>query len=161
MNSDKLFDSNAAFSSGKVLCNLARYIFQTPQRFDFYYHMLIMHICSSLCSQFSQGFSSFTTAVFSPNRLFFCLEPLFSCLIYMLYSLWSPYIQANQNVHQAEHYFIHLHLDVSIQLIIYIMVLYRTRSHSFISSWAVELLSFFPIKVVARKCNPWLHFTPQ
>ena len=30
-----------------------------------------------------------------------------------------------------------------------------------LSSWDVELLSCFPIKVVAGKCNAWLHLTPQ
>ena len=30
-----------------------------------------------------------------------------------------------------------------------------------LGSWDVELLSCFPIKGVAGKCNPWLHFTPQ
>ena len=30
-----------------------------------------------------------------------------------------------------------------------------------LGSWDVELLSCFPIKVVAGKCNPWLHFTPH
>ena len=30
-----------------------------------------------------------------------------------------------------------------------------------LSSWDVELLSCFPMKVVAGKCNAWLHFTPQ
>ena len=34
------------------------------------------------------------------------------------------------------------------------MVLYWTKLHSFVRSWAVELLSYFPIKVVAAKCNP-------
>ena len=38
----------------------------------------------------------------------------------------------DQNVYQADHYFIPLHLCVSLRLIIYIMVLYWTRSHSFI-----------------------------
>ena len=41
------------------------------------------------------------------------------------------------------------------------MALYWTRSRSFIKFWDVELRSCFPIKVVAGKCNPWLHFTPQ
>ena len=34
-------------------------------------------------------------------------------------------------------------------VIIYIMVPHQTRLHSFIRSWAVVLLSFFPLKLVA------------
>ena len=41
------------------------------------------------------------------------------------------------------------------------MALYWTRFRSFIKFWDVELRSCFPIKVVAGKCNPWLHFTAQ
>ena len=70
MNCNQLCDYNVSFSSGKVLCNLARYIFQTPQRSHSLYHMLIIHMGTSLCrtlsfpSQFSQGLGSFTTAFF-------------------------------------------------------------------------------------------------
>ena len=57
----------------------------------------------------------------------------------------------------------HVHLDQCIctTLIIYIMVLHQTWSHSFIRSWNVELLSFFPLKKVIGKCNPWLHLNAQ
>ena len=41
------------------------------------------------------------------------------------------------------------------------MVLYLTRSHSFLSSGELKLQSGFQIKGVAGKCNPWLHVTPQ
>ena len=58
-------------------------------------------------------------------------------------------------------YFIPLHPHVSLRLIIYITVLYWSRSHSFIRFGGSELLSCFPIKGVTGKCNPWLHFTPQ
>ena len=35
-----------------------------------------------------------------------------------------------------------------------IMVLYQTRSHSFIRSWTVELLSFFPLKKAQGSATP-------
>ena len=41
------------------------------------------------------------------------------------------------------------------------MALYWTRSRSFIKFWDVDLTSCFRIMVVAGKCNPWLHITPQ
>ena len=39
-------------------------------------------------------------------------------------------------------------------LIIYIMVLYQTKTHSFIRSWNVELLSFFPLKKSQGSATP-------
>ena len=48
------------------------------------------------------------------------------------YYLCSLYIYHDQNLFQADHYFIPLYLYVFLRLIIYIMVLYGTRSQSFI-----------------------------
>ena len=80
----------------------------------------------------------------------------------MLYSLWWHYIFSPTRMYTKQIIILFLlllsgtaHLDVSIPSIICIIVLYRTRSHfPSLGPWAVELLSFFPIKVVEGKCNP-------
>ena len=48
-----------------------------------------------------------------------------------------------------------------LRLIIYIMDYTGLGLTPSLGSGDVELLSCFPIKGVAGKCNPWLHFTPQ
>ena len=100
MNSNQLCDYNVSFSSGKVLCNLARYIIQTPQRFHSLYHMLIIHMGTSLCrtlsfpSQFSQGLGSFTTAFFPSHPPFSFLTGTFVqlCNFHVLHLMVTIYL---------------------------------------------------------------------
>ena len=55
---------------------------------------------------------------------------------------------------------VHLDQCICTTLIIYIMVLYQTRSHSFIRPWNVELLSFFPLKKSHREVQPLAALEP-
>ena len=48
-----------------------------------------------------------------------------------------------------------------LRLIIYIMDYTGLGLTPSLGSGDVELLSCFPIKGVAGKCSPWLHFSPQ
>ena len=67
---------------------------------------------------------------------------------------WS---NSARNEYQANHYFIPLHLIyVSSNHLYYGIILGLILP---LGSWDVKLLSCFPIKAVAVKCNPWLHFT--
>ena len=86
---------------------------------------------------------------------FFCLEPLFSSFNY---SLCSLYIARPERISSRSLFYCSTSIYVSSNHLYYGIILGLIPP---LGSWDVKLLSWFPIKAVAVKCNPWLHFTLQ
>ena len=86
---------------------------------------------------------------------FFCLEPLFSSFNY---SLCSLYIARPERISSRSLFYCSTSIYVSSNHLYYGIILGLIP---LLGSWDVKLLSWFPIKAVAVKCNPWLHFTLQ
>ena len=167
MNSNQLFDYGVSFSSGKVRC--------TPL-----YKGSIHNITCSSCTcaplfalHFPFPVSSLRALVHSQQYLFPSHPPCSDwnlCLAYSIipYAHYN-YIQHDQNVYQADHYFIPVHQCVSLRLIIYVMVSYWTRSHSFIRFLGCGNTVLLPNKSSGRevqllallyptvRLSPWRH----
>ena len=123
-------------------------------------HVLLFLPYTVLSQSVLLGLRSFTTAFFSlahpptPPPLF-CLEPLFSSFNY---SLCSLYIARPERISSRSLFYCSTSIYVSSNHLYYGIILGIILP---LGSSDVKLLSCFPIKGVAAKCNPWLHFTPQ
>ena len=97
---------------------------------------------------------------FPPTLPLFWLEPLFSSLIIT----YVHYVFGTTRMYFEQIIIFYSSTSKCILKINHYFILWYYKGLGLVpslSSWDVELLSCFPMKVVAGKCNAWLHFTPQ
>ena len=102
---------------------------------------------------------------FTHNSVYPSLPPLvlsgtFVSVVQFL-SRFTIYLARPECFLHAHHYCIPLYPYVSLRLICTLQHITGLGLILSLHSRDVDLLSYFLIKRVAGKCNPWLHFTPQ
>ena len=168
MNSNWLFGYNIhILLFGKVHFNLARYacIYYSTKGSI---HTITCSSCSCASFFLAHCHSPVIPVGFWLNHnSVFSLPPTFSSVWNLCFCLsiftWGYYIfsRTMECPLHADHYCIPLQLHVSFRLF---CILRYFAGRGFIPSLDfgdVDPLSCLPVKRVAGKCNPWLHFTPQ